>query len=134
MMKFHYTPKSHQVLCTHVDSGSEIVTVAPKDVGGSGSTFSPTDLVGVALASCILITVSLAAKKIGYEVGEMKADVEKVMTSSGIRRIAKLVVRVFFLKDAPLEIRSKLEKSALQCPVHASLHPETLQEITFSWG
>ena len=47
----------------HLDSGSEINTDAPKDNHGLGETFSPTDMVCTALASCIITIMAIAVEK-----------------------------------------------------------------------
>src|SRR5512140_3362461 len=71
----------------HGPSGTRIATEAPRDNGGTGSSFSPTDLVGAALASCALTTMALWASREGLPWGEASARVEKRM-SGAPRRIA----------------------------------------------
>ncbi len=120
--------------CTHLDSGVRIETDAPKDIGGKGDAFSPTDLLGVSLASCMLTLMGLVAKKAGFDLSGLTAEVEKEMASLPSRKIGKLIVRIRCPNLPSPPIREKLEQAALQCPVHASLHPDVKQEIDFVWG
>src|SRR5512147_2362613 len=84
----------------HGPSGTRIKTVPPVDNGGDGTSFSPTDLVGAALASCALSTMALVAGREGLSWGDAQAAVEKRMTPPP-RRIGELVL-VFTM---PREVR-----------------------------
>ncbi len=108
----------------HGPSGTQLQTEAPKDNGGTGASFSPTDLVGAALATCMLTTMALVAKREGVAWGEASANVEKRMTSAP-RRIGELVVELRMPKELPVERRAQFEEVARTCPVARSLHPET---------
>lgn len=120
--------------CTHEESGSVIETDAPKDNEGKGEYFSPTDLLAASVASCMLTVMAIAAQKIGIELKDATADVEKTMASQPSRRIGKLIIRIRCPHLVDSVSREKIEKAALHCPVHASLHPEIKQEIDFIWG
>lgn len=115
-------------------SGSTIQTDAPADVGGEGSTFSPTDLVATALASCIATTLGLYATRKGYDLKGMKVDVEKIMGDSGGRRIEQLPIEIWIPGSFSDEQKASLEKIAHACPVHKSLHPDVKVDITIHWS
>jgi putative redox protein len=116
------------------ESGALIATDAPKDNGGKGESFSPTDLIGTALGACMLTLMGLMAKKMGFELQGASAEVEKIMASDAPRRIGTLRVHVRVKMELDAVTRAKLEQAALTCPVHASLHPSIQQEIQFVWG
>src|SRR5437016_3272884 len=107
----------------HEPSQSKIETDAPKDNQGKGEQFSPTDLVGAALGSCILTTMAIAAEREGLSIEGSKAEVEKTM-SDNPRRIEKLNVRIFMPAVLSPKDRLRLETMAKHCPVHRSLHPD----------
>jgi uncharacterized OsmC-like protein len=115
---------------THGPSGAVIQTVPPKDNGGDGSSFSPTDLVGAALASCALSTMALVAAREGLAWGNASAAVEKRMTPPP-RRIGELVLVITLPRETRPEQRARLEEIARTCPVARSLHPDVKLPIEF---
>jgi uncharacterized OsmC-like protein len=118
---------------THGPSGTELRTVPPKDNGGDASSFSPTDLVGAALASCAVTTMLLVAKRENIPFGDAKARVLKTMTASGPRRIAELTLHIDMPPGIKPEHRARLEEIARTCPVARSLHPDVAVPITFGY-
>lgn len=110
---------------THGPSATEIQTDAPTDNGGKGSKFSPTDLVGAALGSCILTTMEILAEKEGRRVSLKGATAEVGKEMSGPpRRISRLAVTIRMPAGIPAADRAFLDGIAHACPVARSLHPE----------
>ena len=126
-----YTGNLHCDL-EHEPSGARISTDAPKDNAGRGEAFSPTDLVGAALASCVLTTIAIVAERDGLDMKGARAEVEKEM-SLDPRRIGVLRVRITLPSSIPTEKRGKLEHVARACPVHRSLHPDVAAPLTFEY-
>lgn len=119
--------------CTH-ESGAKIATDAPKDNMGKGEEFSPTDLFALSLASCMITLMGIVAPKLGVELKGTSAEVEKEMSTVGVRRIGKIIVRIRSALAPNPQAREKLEKAALECPVKHSLHPDIKVEVDFVWG
>jgi uncharacterized OsmC-like protein len=120
------------VRVTHGPSNAHLSTEPPKDNGGSGACFSPTDLVAAALATCALTTMALAAHRENLPWGEAHAKVEKRMASSP-RRIGELPLHLDFAAGFPAEHRARYEEFARTCPVALSLHESVKLELTFRW-
>lgn len=118
----------------HVESGAVIETDAPKDNHGKGEMFSPTDLVGAALGTCVLTVMGILANRLKVDLQGLRATVEKTMATAPSRKVGKIVMHVYCPTMFTPEIASKLEKAGEQCPVHHSLHPDVQQEIIFHWG
>lgn len=129
-MKVEYQGEKH-CESTHEPSGSKISTDAPKDNQGKGELFSPTDLVGAALGSCILTVMAIVAERDGIVLKGATAEVQKEMIAQPYRRIAKLPVTIKMPAGVPHESRKKLENAAHTCPVHKSLHPDIESPISF---
>lgn len=116
---------------THEDSGATIETVAPKDNQGDGSKFSPTDLVGTALGSCILTVMGIIAARRKLDLNGTTVEIIKEMATAPHRRIGKLLATVRFNKVFEGQDRVMLEHGAHTCPVHKSLQPDIEAPITF---
>jgi len=119
---------------THEPSGKQLTTDAPKDNQGRGESFSPTDLVATALGSCMLTIIGIVARTHNIEIGGATATVEKEMSSTPPRRIARLAVKIHVPHPVSAEDRKRLENGVYTCPVHKSLHPEMEIPVEFVWG
>src|SRR3982751_709470 len=75
---------------THGPSKSQISTDAPTDNKGKGESFSPTDLVATALATCMSTTMGIAAEDHGLNLNGMTVRVRKEMSKDAPRRIIGL--------------------------------------------
>ena len=116
----------------HIRSKTTILTDAPIDNHGKGEAFSPTDLVANALGACIITIMSIKAKDMNVEMKGSTAEVTKSMQENP-RRIAKIEVNINMIGNFDDKTKLILERTAMTCPVHMSLHPELEQEVTFNW-
>jgi putative redox protein len=119
-----------KVQLVHEPSGEVLITEAPKDNGGEGKSFSPTDLVAAAYGSCVMTTIAIVAERSGLSVEGMHMRVEKHMQSEP-RRIGNIPLTVHMPRALSEQDRQKLERAGLACPVHKSLHPDVKAEISF---
>ena len=109
---------------THLDSNDKIITDAPKDNQGLGRTFSPTDLVASSLASCMLTIIAIAAKTHHLNILSMDSKISKVMSITSPRRINEINIDINIRGEFDKKSKKIIERSAENCPVHHSLHPE----------
>jgi putative redox protein len=119
---------------THADSGTTLLTDAPKDNEGNGESFSPTDLVATAMGTCMLTTMGIVAKRNDIDFTGATVRVRKEMTSAPVRRIAKLTIEISGPASVAEASRLMLEKAAIGCPVAKCLHPDIQTGIVFQWA
>ena len=118
----------------HGPSGASLHTTAPIDNGGDGTKYSPTDLVGTALATCVVTMMALAARRHGVDLAGTTARVEKHMSKDSPRRIVGLPLHVEVSVAVPDRLRGILEKAARACPVHRSLAEGIEAPVTITWA
>ncbi len=121
-----------KVESTHLDSGTKLTTVAPKDNNGDGSSFSPTDTLAAALASCMLTICGIKASRENHSLEGAHYEIEKIMQSNP-RRIGKLILKINLPTSIPEESREAYEEALKNCPVHHSLHPEIELDLTVNY-
>ena len=119
---------------THLQSGSMIETDAPTDNKGKGERFSPTDMLCVSLATCIVTTMGIKGIEMNIDLTNTSVDVTKHMLPDP-RRVAKIEVKLNMPPALQLDEKDKiiLERVGNNCPVTKSLHPDMQVEIRYNW-
>lgn len=122
-----------RVEATHLKSGEVIISDAPTDNNGKGEAFSPTDMVATALASCMLTIMGIVAGRKEVNIKGAKANITKTMASNP-RRISKVEVHITMpALDVDDDFRALMVKTAENCPVAKSVHPDIEQVLQFTW-
>ena len=123
-----------RTVATHIQSGSVFETDAPTDNQGKGARFSPTDLVGTALASCMLTTIAIRAPYMEEVLKGVNISVLKIM-SANPRRISGLHLTFNYPAgfQATDSQKAELENIAMTCPVKESIHPGIDLKVDFNW-
>ena len=119
----------------HDNSGTMIVTDAPKDNFGKGESFSPTDLVAAALGTCMITTMGIFARKEKMELilDGTTVSIEKHMSTDTPRRIIRLAVQVSFPEHVPVQYRVRLKEIGDHCPVVKSIHPDISLDLSYHY-
>ena len=117
---------------TYLQSDSKIITDAPIDNMGKGEAFSPTDLFVSSLASCMITIMGIAAKTHNIEIGEVGAEVLKVMGFNP-RRISEIHIKFIFNVKLNNKEKEILERAAKHCPVSKSINKDIKEVIFFSY-
>jgi uncharacterized OsmC-like protein len=116
----------------HLQSGTEILSDAPKDNHGKGEAFSPTDLVANSLATCMISIMGIKSRDLNVDLTGSTVEVTKIMQAEP-RKIAKIITVLNMNLEADYKTKAILERVAMTCPVMLSLHPDIEKEVTFNW-
>ena len=101
---------------------------------GKGDEFSPASLLGVSLASCMLLSMGAIARRDNLDIRGSVVDVkmsgmEKTFPHVDAISVTFDIPRVFSEPD-----REKLERSAGLCPIMDSLDPAISVSITYTYA
>ena len=117
--------------CTHIQSGTKIITDAPLDNQGKGEAFSPTDLLATSLASCMITIIGIYCKNHGINFDSCTAEIEKIMGVNP-RKVEKIIVHMDFTGNN--WDSSTLEKVIIAgktCPVAKTIEDSVQIEFNF---
>ena len=117
--------------CTHIQSGTKIITDAPIDNHGKGESFSPTDLLATSLASCMMTIIGIYCKNHGINIDSCTAEIEKIMGVNP-RKVEKIIVHMDFTGNN--WDSSTLEKVIIAgktCPVAKTIEDSVQIEFNF---
>jgi putative redox protein len=94
--------------------------------GGSDRGPTPQEMLAVSLASCTAITIEMYAKRKGWDIGDVRVDVDYEPAQRGSPTKFKMVMHL--PKELPEEQRERLTQIAAKCPVHRTLEGEVMFE------
>ena len=117
--------------CTHIQSGTKIITDAPLDNQGKGEAFSPTDLLATSLASCMMTIIGIYCKNHEINFDSCTAEIEKIMGVNP-RKVEKIIVHMDFTGNN--WDSSTLEKVIIAgktCPVAKTIEDSVQIEFNF---
>ena len=120
--------------CTHLRSGSNFETDAPVDNQGKGERFSPTDLMATSLGTCMITVMGIKARSMGFDLENVKVEVEKIMKPEP-RRVAGINLFFHFpenLENIDDKTKMILKNTGINCPVQKSIHPDLV--VNIDWG
>lgn len=107
--------------CTHLGSGTKIITDAPLDNHGKAEAFSPTDLVATSLASCVITIMGIYCQSHQIAFVAAEATIEKQMGADP-RRISKIILNLDLSGNNWDELtKKKVIAAGKACPVARTL-------------
>ena len=92
-------------------------TDEPEDLGGEDTAPTPLDLLPAALASCVVTTIRMFARRKGWELDEIGVDV----TLDREMRPAHCTIAVRLPEGLSDDQTRRLEQAARACAVHRTL-------------
>lgn len=100
-----------------VDGRHRLVTDQPEPLGGEDAGPSPHELFAAALAGCVSVTVAAYARTKGWDLGEIRVDVD--YDNHSTPRRCRIAVDVG--AELTEEMQARLEKVAAACPLRRSI-------------
>ncbi len=122
-----------KIISVHEKSGHEIVSCAPRREGGTSEYFSPSDLFGISFGQSMLMAIAVLGESRGIDITGAVCDLKK-STHPNPKRIGTIFCILHFPKNYTAEEKEFIEKTALNCPVALSIHPDIQTTVIFEYA
>jgi putative redox protein len=113
-----------------VDGRHVLITDEPASLGGTDSAPTPYELLPAAIASCVVTTLRLYARRKGWELGDVAVD---VVLESQAPQPQRCRISLKLPDDLTDEQRARLERVADACAVHRTLERGVVFEHGERW-
>jgi len=100
-------------------SGNQLIADEPIEMGGKNLGFSPKELLASALAACTSATLKMYADRKGWELKEVKTDIELEFLAEENKTVIKR--KLEFIGQFDEAQRKRLLAIANACPIHKIL-------------
>lgn len=118
-------------IAVHGPSADRIHTDAPVDNGGTGASFSPTDLLATALGTCMATYLGKAAEAHGWNLEGTRLLVRKDMVADPLRRVGRLSVDIYIPGEFDDKAMKVMTHAVTTCPVKLSISDRIEVPVTF---
>ncbi len=113
------------------DGESKVVMGASTCCGGTGTDFTPLDMLAASYAGCVIMSMDLVAGKNGFDIAGAEVKVSLDTDSCGGPAVGGIDVTIVLPKQYTDEQLDLLRKGEAYCPVHNALRPEIKTTLTF---
>ena len=99
---------------------------------GKGLEFSSGELVGIGVATCMLMSMGTLAMRNKIDISDTIVDVDFSLTKN-FSRIDSIDLTVNMPSNFTKIERIKLERAAESCPIKHSFHPDVKISVTYNY-
>ncbi len=101
---------------------------------GKGEEFSPASLLGVSLASCMLLSMGAIARRDHLDLEGTVVDIALTGMNKTFPHIDTIALSFGIPRDFSPPDRDKLERAAQICPIMASIAGDTEISVTYRYA
>ena len=101
---------------------------------GKGVEFSPASLLGISLASCMLLSMGAIAQRDHIDLKGTVVDIALSGLDKTFPHVDAITLRFSVPQRLSDEERLKLERAAALCPIRASIDADTRVSTSFRYG